>query len=143
VSRSLPEDGYSTFDLKGGDLDGDGDMDVVAASRWNLVLTNVRHQLAWVGTPRIGKPLTLELTGPPTASWVLYASDAGPAALDRLGEHRWPARYIASGYLDAQGHGYHTIHVPADPSLVGDRWLWKAVIDGVPSNPEITTLTDL
>ncbi|MFO0981455.1 MAG: VCBS repeat-containing protein [Planctomycetota bacterium] len=142
LSGRLPEDNYSTFDLKAGDLDGDGDTDVVAAARWNLVLTNVGHQLAWRGTPRIGKALTIELTGPPAARWVLYVSAGGSSKPYRLSEDGGPELFVDAGRLDAQGHASHTIHIPADPHLLGERWLWRATIGGV-TTTEITTFTDL
>jgi hypothetical protein len=110
---------------------------------------NLTRQLAWRTVPRIGKPLTLELHGPPRAAWVLALSPSiANLALPPLGVLRLdPQRlFVAgSGVLTPQGSGSLTWQVPAVPGLVGLAVHWQAVI-GPPyelTNFETTTLTNL
>ncbi|MFO0983368.1 MAG: VCBS repeat-containing protein [Planctomycetota bacterium] len=146
ADAQLPRDHDATAALVLADLDDDGDLDLVVGNRspQNRIVSNVTRQLAWRATPRMGKPLTLDLYGPPFAGWTLFVSAPGDG-LRRASAGRAGAieRQVASGALDADGRASYTLLVPADQDLVGSSWVWSGKIGGVRTNVEITTFTDL
>ena len=133
-----------------GDLDGDGDLDVwIGDEGSDRLLLNLTRQLAWRGLPRTGKPLTLDLYGPPSGSWIL-AWSVGPASvpIPPFGTLRLNPLFLylsGAGSLDAQGRASIPFAVPQSPALVGASLYWQAVV-GAPfalTNLEITTATNL
>ena len=133
-----------------GDVDGDGDLDILAGIAGPEVLyTNFTRHLAWLGIPRAGKPLTLELRGPANGGWLLAAA-AGSAIVPlppvgTLRLHPPTTFVVAGGVLDAQGRASLTFPVPANPLLVGGSLYWQAIV-GPPfrfTSLEITTVTNL
>jgi hypothetical protein len=132
-----------------GDLDGDGDVDAFAGSRGNQdrIYTNLSRQLAWRGVPRVGKPVTLDIWGPESGTWVLGASMAidGMVRFDMPRADPMRSFVVGRGDLDAQGHASITFSVPQNPNLLGTSVSWQALV-GPPlrwTNLEITTLTNL
>ncbi|MCI0585382.1 MAG: VCBS repeat-containing protein [Planctomycetes bacterium] len=133
-----------------GDLDDDGDLDAFAGVRGlDRLYTNLTRQLAWRGIPRAGKPLTLDLRGPASGTWLLAASPGSASIpLPPFGTLRLfpPTLFIvAGGALDPQGRASLPLPVPANPTLVGLSLYWQAVV-GPPfrfTNLEITTVTNL
>jgi len=141
------------------DLDGDADLEVLVGNRlpvggWQTageirLLSNLRRQLAWKAVPRVGKPLTLDLYGPPLGGFLL-AFGVGPATLpvppfgilrlDPSGIH-----LVLTSLLDSQGRAAVTTSVPADPSLLGATVYWQALVTSPArfTNVEITTLASL
>ena len=152
----LPDE--MTKALAGGDVDGDGDSDVLTGRtsnhysyppRWNTRLwSNVRRHLAWASLPQVGEPLLLDLYGRPDDAWILAYSQGltniplgmGTLFLD-------PATLVVYGFgaLDDTGRDTVSAPIPDDPGLIGTTIYWQAII-GSPmrlSNAEVTTLTGL
>ncbi|HET6204992.1 MAG TPA: FG-GAP-like repeat-containing protein [Planctomycetota bacterium] len=134
-----------------GDGDGDGDLDVLVGNYFgqSRLYTNLSRGLAWVGIPRTGKPLELEVRGPGGGPWVLGASLASAnLLLPPFGALRLDPStlfLVGGGALDSQGRASVSFLVPSNPFLVGVSVYWQAVV-GAPllfTNLEITTATNL
>ncbi len=149
--QMLPVDAESPRVVKLGDVDGDGDPDAFAVNsdQESRLQTNLLRQLSWRGIPRIGKPLTLDLRGPASGTWLL-AFSAGTASIPvpPFGTLRLapPTLFVVGGgFLDSQGRSSVSFVVPPNPVLLGGSLYWQAVV-GAPlrlTNLEITTLTGL
>jgi len=132
------------------DLDGDGDLDAFAGvTGRERVYRNLARQLSWRGIPRVGKPVTLDISGPPVGAWLLAASDVTASLpLPPFGTLRlFPLTtfVVAGGALDPQGRTSVSFPVPASPALVGFSLYWQALV-GPPfrfTNLEVTTVTGL
>jgi hypothetical protein len=147
ISTLLVDD---TGDVAIGDIDQDGDLDVVVVNLFeDLILTNLTRQLAWRATPRLGYELVLDVHGAPGMPFVV---DAAPG----LGRVPVPpfglllldpatASPVANGVLDGQGHGAVRFPVPPDPALRGARVCWQAIVMGPLhlTNLELTVLEAL
>ncbi|MGH7151247.1 MAG: FG-GAP-like repeat-containing protein, partial [Planctomycetota bacterium] len=150
ASGLFPAHAFEVEDVATGDLDGDGDVDAVVADlRHVLVHSNLARQVARTGVPRIGKPLALDLWGPPLGAWGLGVAAAPgfipspPYGIFRLDPLSFV--FLASGSLDAQGRAAVSFDVPPAPALVGLSVYWQGIA-GPPlrlTNLEVTTLTDL
>ena len=70
---SDPLNGYAS-DIALGDVDGNLDALIGKYGKEESLLTNLTRALAWRGIPRIGKPLTYDLYGPPSGVWFLGVS---------------------------------------------------------------------
>ena len=65
-----------------GDVDGDGDPDLVFAGWWEQVgLANLARQVVWRSPATTGRPLRLEVHGTPGTPWTL-AFATGTAWID-------------------------------------------------------------
>ncbi len=111
------------------DVDGDGDLDVAIDAR--DIWRNTTRQIAWRRIPRIGRPLDLEVHGPASQLWLLWASTGRARIQLPFGEFRLdPAGLVHSGggIFDANGKSTVSFAVPNDPSLIGFRVDWQALI---------------
>jgi hypothetical protein len=147
----LPRESDLTDGLALADVDEDGDLDAFSANgggRIDRVYANLSRHLARRGLPRIGKPLLLDLNGPPGTAWVLLAGlqmakmelpfgilwlDPGSAVVTQVGP------------FDGNGSATATFRVNEEPSLVGLVLHWQAVAGPPPrlTNCETTVFTDL
>ncbi|MCI0633515.1 MAG: FG-GAP-like repeat-containing protein, partial [Actinobacteria bacterium] len=147
--------GSCTVAVSLGDVDGEGDLDAFVGNsvspigQQNRLYTNLTRQLAWRGIPRIGKPLALDLRGPPSGTWLLAASLASAnLPLPPFGTLRLDPTtlfLVASGALDSQGRASLSFLVPSSPALVGVSVYWQAGVapPALLTNLEITTATSL
>ncbi|MCI0585856.1 MAG: hypothetical protein L0323_03330 [Planctomycetes bacterium] len=126
-------------------MDGDRDLDAFVRNFGQSRLAiNLAFPVAWRGTPRVGKPLTVDIRGP--ALGVSLANASLP--IPPLGTLRLdPATLlvVAGGSFDPQGRASLPLLVPPNPALVGGSFFWQAVVGPPPllTNLEVTTLTDL
>ncbi|MCI0587083.1 MAG: VCBS repeat-containing protein [Planctomycetes bacterium] len=152
-SAGIPLGGGLSSEVTWGDADSDGDSDVLFLDGGGVphlrVLSNLSRQLTRGAVPRVGKPLALDLYGPPFGSWFLGASPGtGNLPLPPLGTLRLdPAVliFLLGGLLDGQGRAAATFPVPAIPALVGGTIYWQALVVGPArlTNLESTTFTNL
>ncbi|HET6203534.1 MAG TPA: FG-GAP-like repeat-containing protein [Planctomycetota bacterium] len=143
-----PLDFDAVRSIAAGDVDGDGDLDLFLGNEGrDRLLDNLDRQLARRALPRIGKPLVLDLHGPPGGSWILGAS-LGTASipLPPFGVLRLdPATLLVAGagLLDPQGRGSLSLAVPSNAALLGATLFWQGAV-GPPvvlTNLEATTAT--
>ena len=133
-------DSYA-FPASFGDTDADGDLDLLTGELWS----NLTRQIAWITPAKLGRALTLEVSGRPRDPWTLYSS---------LGTARIPTafgiwlldpattRFEASGTFDARGRSSYSLDVPPILGLVGHSLHWQALV-GTPqrlSNRDTTTI---
>jgi hypothetical protein len=124
------------------DVDGDGDIDAIFGGD---ILFNVTRQIAWRSLARVGRPLTMDLYGPPNGTWRIAAARAlGHTSIPPFGT--WflapPLLHWSSGSFDVQGRASSSLSIPNEPSLIGTSLYWQALI-GPPSrfsNVETTTI---
>jgi VCBS repeat protein len=147
ATASLPPFVDATAAVALADLDGDGDLDAFDSGRPSRILTNLTAQLAWRAIPRVGKPLRLEMYGPPAGAWFRALSLAAasiplpPFGVLRL--HPASFLFLGAGPLDALGRASVTVPVPAVPALVGVTFYEQALV-GPPfrlTNLEIVPLS--
>lgn len=141
---------YTTFfsELAIQDFDLDEDLDLWYPTFPRPVMSILRH-LSRRSYPRAGKPLTMEVFGPPNTPWKLFAAEEfiAPQTTD-FGYLRLPARglrLIGSGMLDATGQAAITLGVPSDRALPGHTVYWQAFVGNPPrlTNLEFTTFSKL
>ncbi|MCI0589388.1 MAG: VCBS repeat-containing protein [Planctomycetes bacterium] len=154
VDASNELDPFSGFEqhagLALGDVDGDGDVDAVVGvgGSPDRLLTNLTRHLAWRGLPRIGKPLTLDLHGPPGGAWALGAAIATASIpVGSVGTLRLdpPSVFaVFAGSLDGLGRAAVTVAVPPDASLAGFSVYWQGMVASPLkfTNLEVTTFTE-
>ncbi|HET6201957.1 MAG TPA: VCBS repeat-containing protein [Planctomycetota bacterium] len=149
ATNQIPAVFEQTKGIALGDVDGDGDLDALIANENspNRLLTNLTRHLAWRGLPRIGKPLTLDLYGPPGGAWALGAAVAtanipvGSVGTLRLDP---PSVFaVVAGSLDGAGRASISFGVPPNPALVGFSVYWQGMVAGPLrfTNLEVTALT--
>jgi hypothetical protein len=127
------------------DLDGDRD---AAISAWgqNRYQANLSRQLAWRSLPRIGKPLVLDVYGPPLGVFALLVSIGTGAIQTPYGLYRLDPAFVrlaGSGFLDASGRGASAFAVPPNAALIGFALHWQSFV-GFPvalTNLESTRFT--
>jgi hypothetical protein len=136
------------------DVDGDGDLDVLAVGNgWDdlaggRILRNLGLQLTWLTLPSIGKPLVLEILGPPLERFVLaMGPERGqvPTLYGTLWLRPRSLTIVSRGWLDVSGRERCTFAVPATAALIGTTHYWQALVGRHPrlTNLEQTTFTNL
>jgi len=150
ASHLVSWNGGITFALALGDLDGDGDLDVFTGKRYqDRLFFNLTNHLACRGVPRVGKPFSMEVCGPPNGWYILAASThSDNVPMPPLGDLRIlldGVIYRSSDSLDSEGRAVLEFEVPPFPAIVGKRLYWQAFVwnPGHFTNLEVTTLTDL
>ncbi|MCB9883642.1 MAG: VCBS repeat-containing protein [Planctomycetes bacterium] len=137
------------WSLAAADFDLDGDVDIYAACDWDCVgrvLWNTDRFLSSRWLPRVGRNFALDLSGPASAGWFLFAS-AGPATipvpgLGLLQIDPSTASAVSAGVLNLEGDATFATVVPNAPSLVGHTMYWQAVTSHLTlTNGEATTFT--
>lgn len=115
------------------DLDLDGDLDAVLGnSAQDAVRFQLERQLAQRATPRLNRPLELELHGPARGPWLLLASRAedhvpfGETGVLRLARDQ--ILFERSGTFDASGYARVSLDLPSDPGLEGQVLFWQALV---------------
>ncbi len=118
---TLPVDQVNTQSMLAGAIDIDGDADADAdfiyansnAQVWPVY--NLARQLSWSGTPRVGKPVDFELSGP--AYFLCFAQMLEPSlcGTSAVGKRRC----LSIGQLDESRSATLTFHVPERPTVVG------------------------
>jgi hypothetical protein len=149
---SVVEAPFDTLYSDVGDVDGDGDVDLMLASWHGTELyRNLHHQIAWSALPRVGRTLTLELYGRANEGCVLglaFAPAAPPLVLPGIGTLRLDLMSLliaAIGIYDVDGTGVFVGAVPNDPMLLGLSLYWQALSLGATwhlGNLETTTLLE-
>jgi hypothetical protein len=150
VASSIVEPPYDARDAELGDVDGDGDVDLMLAS-WHAteLYRNLNHQVAWTSWPRVGHTLMLELygrAGEACALGVAFAPAATPLPLPGIGTLRLDLAsllIVATGTYDANGTGVFVSAIPNVPAFVGLTLYWQALSVGPAlhlGNLEVTTL---
>jgi hypothetical protein len=136
-----------------GDLDGDGDVDLVSRGAYgeSLLLTVLRNrsrQLTWLTLPSIGKPLELEILGPPFEAYTLASAADRTRTVTPFGTV-WldpsSISIVSRGRLDESGTKRCNFAIPATPALIGTTHYWQALVGRHPhlTNLEATTFTGL
>lgn len=120
-----------TFDVfHAADIDQDGDLDIVTEPSISLFSGLERH-LATVGPTRAGKPLIVELHGPPNGAWYLATADAPasfPTAFGQLQLDPATISLVTAGVLGPDGSGRMTFAAASVPSVIGLTLPLQAVV---------------
>jgi FG-GAP-like repeat len=137
-------------DLALEDFDGDGDVDILVGSNYgpSQLLSNLTRQLSWRAPPRAGKPLTIDIVGPPNGAYLLIADTVNisvplqPFGILRLD----PATFtiVGSGSLDAQGRAAVHFGVPPTAPIGFTAYAQAAVAWPIHlTNPELFLISGL
>ena len=147
-SPLIPSEAEFSFRVETGDLDNDGDNDLVVVGTTGIQ-RNLTQHIAWRSLPRVGKPLELDVYGDANATWILVASankaDVFLPAFGHLGIDPTTLVAITGGFLSATGEASGSFAVPADPMLIDASIYWQGLV-GTPqrfTNVERTTFANL
>lgn len=126
-----------------GEVDGDGDVDLVDVAG---SVRNLTEQLAWAQPALTGADHVLSIHGSAHADWALLASLSTARVPGPNGGVPWFAQplLVGTGRCAATGRARATVHVPAEPSLVGLTVGWQCVFLGSlqGTNPEWSEIVD-
>lgn len=143
VNGLLVSEGFTFGVAQVGDLDRDGDLDLVDDDR--VVYLNRRRHLRPGLPARLGRVATLDVAGPSFAPFGLWVAagrssaplDLGPIGLGFLDPSS--AIYFGSFGLNASGEATIALTVPSLPALVGLQLAWEA---GFPADARLSGLAE-
>jgi len=140
-------DGIYWYGFGLGDVDEDGDMDILQGGGDFLrLLLNLDRQVRWRALPRAGKPLEIEVHGTAGGGYTLFSSARQIDRPTPYGRLRVDLRALTGtrrGILDADGSAVESTPIPPNPALIGTRYYLQALLDTPMrlSNLEVAEIT--